>query len=247
MHIPQTLHPEPSTNLHATTTDPTEQPTTKTEVLALNTSAPNTMLPPPTPTPNHRNQEDLQQDSMEEIEAVIEDELALLCQENKCLRLMQEHLARWKAMAKRSQVMQQQIEQKRATQVEMQRAIEGIHQQEHEPSMQKPPLQQQQPHQPSHQRTPQQQCRQTQGSVNNKCPLADNLKLAPWPLQYRAIPLPKYYGESDPRKFLMSYEAAIASSGGDDITLAESFIISLENAVANWYERLLPISIASWA
>jgi hypothetical protein len=45
----------------------------------------------------------------------------------------------------------------------------------------------------------------------------------------------------------MSYKAAIPSSGGDDTTLAKSFIISLENAVANWYARLPPRSIASWA
>jgi hypothetical protein len=45
----------------------------------------------------------------------------------------------------------------------------------------------------------------------------------------------------------MSYEVAIASSGGDDTTLVKSFIISLENAAANMYARLLPRSIASWA
>jgi hypothetical protein len=45
----------------------------------------------------------------------------------------------------------------------------------------------------------------------------------------------------------MSYEAAIASSGGDNTTLAKSFIISLENAVVNWYARLPPRSITSWA
>jgi hypothetical protein len=45
----------------------------------------------------------------------------------------------------------------------------------------------------------------------------------------------------------MSYEATIASSGGDDTTLAKSFIISLKNAAANWYARLLSRSIASWA
>jgi hypothetical protein len=61
------------------------------------------------------------------------------------------------------------------------------------------------------------------------------------------ITLPKYYGESDPRKFLMSYEATIALSGGDDTTLAKSFIISLMNAAANWYARLPLRSIASWA
>jgi hypothetical protein len=45
----------------------------------------------------------------------------------------------------------------------------------------------------------------------------------------------------------MSYEAAIASSGGDDTTLPKSFIISLKNAIGNWYARLPPRSIASWA
>jgi hypothetical protein len=43
----------------------------------------------------------------------------------------------------------------------------------------------------------------------------------------------------------MSYEVAIALSGGEDTTLAKSFIISLENATANWYARLPPRYIAS--
>jgi hypothetical protein len=45
----------------------------------------------------------------------------------------------------------------------------------------------------------------------------------------------------------VSYEAAIASCGRDDTTLAKSFIISLENAAANWYTRLPPRSITPWA
>jgi hypothetical protein len=45
----------------------------------------------------------------------------------------------------------------------------------------------------------------------------------------------------------MSYEAAIASFGGDETTLTKSFIISLENLVANWYVRLPLRSITSWA
>jgi hypothetical protein len=47
--------------------------------------------------------------------------------------------------------------------------------------------------------------------------------------------------------FLMSYEAMIASSEGDDTTFTKSFIISLKNAAAKWYARLPPRSIASWA
>jgi hypothetical protein len=45
----------------------------------------------------------------------------------------------------------------------------------------------------------------------------------------------------------MLYEAAITSFSGDDTTLAKSFIISLENAIANWYTRLPPRLIMSWA
>jgi hypothetical protein len=44
----------------------------------------------------------------------------------------------------------------------------------------------------------------------------------------------------------MCYEAAIASIGGDEVTLAKSLIISLEDATANWYSRLPPHCIYSW-
>jgi len=44
----------------------------------------------------------------------------------------------------------------------------------------------------------------------------------------------------------MSYEAAIASAGGDEAALAKSLIISLEGIAANWYVRLQPRSIQSW-
>jgi hypothetical protein len=47
--------------------------------------------------------------------------------------------------------------------------------------------------------------------------------------------------------FLMSYEEAIASFCGDETTLTKSFIISLKNTSANWYARLPPRSITSWA
>jgi hypothetical protein len=83
----------------------------------------NTSVPSTQPPPQHQEtkaQEDQQQDSKEEIEAIIEDELVHLRQENERLRLMQELLARRKAMVKRDQVMQQRINQERATQAEPQ-------------------------------------------------------------------------------------------------------------------------------
>jgi hypothetical protein len=44
----------------------------------------------------------------------------------------------------------------------------------------------------------------------------------------------------------MCYEASIASTGGDKATLANSLIISLEDATTNWHSRLPPRCIYSW-
>jgi hypothetical protein len=44
----------------------------------------------------------------------------------------------------------------------------------------------------------------------------------------------------------MSYQVVIASSGGDDATMAKSFIIALEGLTLTWYTRLQPLSIDSW-
>jgi hypothetical protein len=44
----------------------------------------------------------------------------------------------------------------------------------------------------------------------------------------------------------MSYKVTIASSGGDDATMAKSFIIALEGPTLTWYTRLPPLSIESW-
>jgi hypothetical protein len=66
------------------------------------------------------------------------------------------------------------------------------------------------------------------------------------PLHYRAATPPKYHRNTDPRKFVMSYEAIIASAGGDKDTLAKSLFISLEGAATNWYSRLPPGCVHSW-
>jgi hypothetical protein len=44
----------------------------------------------------------------------------------------------------------------------------------------------------------------------------------------------------------MSYQVVVASSGGDDATMAKSFIIALEGPALTWYTRLPPLSIDSW-
>jgi hypothetical protein len=42
----------------------------------------------------------------------------------------------------------------------------------------------------------------------------------------------------------MSYQVDVASSGGDDSTIAKSFI--MEDLTLTWYSRLSPLSINSW-
>jgi hypothetical protein len=44
----------------------------------------------------------------------------------------------------------------------------------------------------------------------------------------------------------MSYQVVVASSRGDDTTMAKSFIIALEGPALTWYTRLPPLTIDSW-
>lgn len=55
----------------------------------------------------------------------------------------------------------------------------------------------------------------------------------------------KYRGEIDPRKFLISYDVAITSADGDEVTLAKVFAYALEGPASTWYFNLQPRSIYS--
>jgi hypothetical protein len=54
-------------------------------------------------------------------------------------------------------------------------------------------------------------------------PLAVELQATPWPLSYKPPQLPMYDGHSDPKQFLMSYEATISSYGGQYRSHGEVF------------------------
>jgi hypothetical protein len=77
-------------------------------------------------------------------------------------------------------------------------------------------------------------------------PLDPQLQASPWPANFRADTYPKYNGTTDPAQYIMSYQVAVASSRGDDATMAKSFIIALEGPTMTWYTRLPPLSIDSW-
>jgi hypothetical protein len=64
--------------------------------------------------------------------------------------------------------------------------------------------------------------------LDERSPLAPHLQVTPWPANFRAGTYPKYNDSTDPAQYIMSYEVAVASSGGDDATMAKSFIIALE-------------------
>jgi len=64
-------------------------------------------------------------------------------------------------------------------------------------------------------------------------PLSVALQRTSWPLGYKPTQLPKYNATTNPTHFLMAYEATIASAGGDDSTMAKSFVMACEGSVAN--------------
>jgi hypothetical protein len=82
--------------------------------------------------------------------------------------------------------------------------------------------------------------------LDERSPLAPHLQVSPWPANFRAGTYPKYNGSTNPAQYIMSYQVTVASSGGDDATMAKSFIIALEGPALTWYIRLPPLSIDSW-
>jgi hypothetical protein len=81
--------------------------------------------------------------------------------------------------------------------------------------------------------------------LDERSPLASQLQASPWPANFRAGTYPKYNDSTDPTQYIMSYQVAVASSGGDDATMAKYFIIALEVPALTWYTRLPPLSIDS--
>jgi hypothetical protein len=55
-----------------------------------------------------------------------------------------------------------------------------------------------------------------------------------------------YDGHSDPKQFLMSYEATISSYGGNVAVMAKSFVMVVRNVAQTWYSSLLPGTITLW-
>jgi hypothetical protein len=81
--------------------------------------------------------------------------------------------------------------------------------------------------------------------LDERSPLAPHLQVMTWPANFWVGTYPKYNDSTDPAQYIMSYQVAVASSGGDDATMAKSFIIALEGPALTWFTRLPPLSIDS--
>jgi hypothetical protein len=72
-------------------------------------------------------------------------------------------------------------------------------------------------------------------TFDDASPLAAELQAIPWPPSYKPPQLPMYDGHSDPKQFLMSYEATISSYGGNAVVMAKSFVMAVRNVAQTWY------------
>jgi hypothetical protein len=66
-------------------------------------------------------------------------------------------------------------------------------------------------------------------AFDDTSPLSTELQATPWPQSYKPPQLPMYDGHSDPKQFLMSYEATISSYGGNTAVMAKSFVMAVKS------------------
>ena len=83
-------------------------------------------------------------------------------------------------------------------------------------------------------------------AFDDASPLSTELQATPWPQTYKPPQLPIYDGHSDPKKFLMSYEATISSYGGNTTVMAKSFVMAVRSVAQTWYSSLRLGTITSW-
>jgi hypothetical protein len=83
-------------------------------------------------------------------------------------------------------------------------------------------------------------------AFDNASPLATELQAVPWPPSYKPPQLLMYDGHSDPKQFLMSYEATISSYSVNTAVMAKYFVMAVRSVAQTWYSSLRPGTITSW-
>jgi hypothetical protein len=77
-------------------------------------------------------------------------------------------------------------------------------------------------------------------------PLSDELESAPWPRRFNTNTPPQYDRDYNPKEFLMKFEAAVESNGGDATTKAKALVMALKGEVQYWYANIPKGHITSW-
>jgi hypothetical protein len=83
-------------------------------------------------------------------------------------------------------------------------------------------------------------------AFDDASPLAAELQTTPWSSSYKPPQLPMYDEHSNPKQFLMSYEATISSYGGNNAVMAKSFVMAVRSVAQTWYSSLRPGTIIFW-
>jgi hypothetical protein len=83
-------------------------------------------------------------------------------------------------------------------------------------------------------------------AFDDASPLSAELQATLWPPSYKPPQLLMYDGHSDPKQFLMSYEATISSYRGNTAVMAKSFVMTVRSVAQTWYSSLRPGTITSW-
>jgi hypothetical protein len=73
------------------------------------------------------------------------------------------------------------------------------------------------------------------------------IEQTPWPPCFNVLILPQYDGETDPREFLLKYEAAVESNGGGLAIKAKAFVMAVKGSTQHWFASIPKGHIYSWS
>jgi hypothetical protein len=77
-------------------------------------------------------------------------------------------------------------------------------------------------------------------------PLSIEFEELPWPPCFNPTILPQFDGDSDPKDFLLKYEAAIEASGGGAACKVKALVLALKGPTQHWYSNLPGGHIHTW-
>ena len=85
-----------------------------------------------------------------------------------------------------------------------------------------------------------------QRGYQQRTPLSEELEEIQWPHRLNPVVLPQFDGESDPKEFLLKYEATIEAAGGGTACKAKALVLALRGLAQRLYANIPSGSILSW-